>query len=62
MRNKMRSIVIILMLAVTGLFSGCKKEEKIIDVDFTVVAEECKRKKQKISICLFGMETICICV
>ena len=45
MRNKMRSIVIILMLAVTVLFSGCKKEEKIRDLDFTVVAEECIPKE-----------------
>ncbi len=41
MSGKMRRIAIVLTLAIIVCFTGCKDEEKIRDLDFTVVSSEC---------------------
>ncbi|MBQ8039981.1 MAG: protease complex subunit PrcB family protein [Lachnospiraceae bacterium] len=41
MSKKMRRIGIVLLLATIVCFTGCKEEEKIRDLDFTVVSSEC---------------------
>lgn len=41
MSHKMRLIVVTILLMCSLIFTGCKKEEKIRDLDFTVVSSEC---------------------
>lgn len=41
MSHKMRLIVVTILLMCSFIFTGCKKEEKIRDLDFTVVSSEC---------------------
>lgn len=41
MSHKMRLIVVTILLVCSLIFTGCKKEEKIRDLDFTVVSSEC---------------------
>lgn len=45
MSRKMRQIAIVLILAIIVCFTGCKEEEKIRDLDFTVVSPECVPKE-----------------
>lgn len=41
MSGKMRRIAIVLTVAIIVCFTGCKEEEKVRDLDFTVVSREC---------------------
>ena len=45
MNKKKRCIFILLLLALTVCFTACKEEEKIRDLDFTVVSSECVPKE-----------------
>ena len=45
MNRKMRWIAILLCLATIVCFTGCKEEEKVRDLDFTVVSTECVPKE-----------------
>lgn len=45
MKKNKRWIAIVLMMAIMLCLVGCKKEEKIRDLDFTVVSSECIPKE-----------------
>ena len=45
MKQNMRWLKIGLIIAIMLCFVGCKEEEKIRDLDFTVVSSECVPKE-----------------
>lgn len=45
MSRKLRLVMVVLMLVVGIGFTGCKEEEKVRDLDFTVVSSECVPKE-----------------
>lgn len=45
MRRKVRCVLVVLTLVMGMCLAGCKEEEKIRDLDFTVVSSECIPKE-----------------